>query len=166
MSLRAWLPRPWLSAGLLVLWLLLNNSLAAGQLVIGGLLAVMVAWPVARVWPRPVRLRRPGLLPRYLGRLLWDILIANLEVAWLILTRPSATLRARFIELPLDIQDEIAIAVLATTITLTPGTLAVEVMPDQHRLLIHCLDVADEAELVTKLKNRYEMLLKEMFAEC
>ena len=162
----AGLSRPMLSAALLAIWLLLQNSIALGQILIGGILAVTISGLVARVWPEPVRLRRPELLLRYLGRLLWDIVIANLEVARLILSRPMATLQPRFIELPLDLQDEFAIAVLAATITLTPGTIVVDITPDRRHLLIHGLDVTDEAALIATLKNRYEALLKEIFAEC
>lgn len=162
----AGLPRPMLSAALLAVWLLLQNSIAPGQILLGGILAVAITKLVVRVWPEPVRLRRPELLLRYLGRLLWDMVIANLEVARLILTRPASTLQPRFIGLPLDLQDEFAIAVLAATITLTPGTIAVDVTPDQRQLLIHSLDVTDEAALIAALKNRYESLLKEIFAEC
>ena len=162
----AGLPRPMLSAALLAVWLLLQNSIAIGQILLGGILAVAITKLVVRVWPEPVRLRRPELLLRYLGRLLWDMVIANLEVARLILTRPTSTLQPCFIELPLDLQNEFAIAVLAATITLTPGTVAVNVTPDRRQLLIHGLDVTAEAALIATLKNRYESLLKEIFAEC
>ncbi|CDH44705.1 MAG: Na+/H+ antiporter subunit E [Candidatus Competibacteraceae bacterium] len=160
----ACLPRPMLSATLLAIWLLLQNSLALSQILLGSILAVAITKLVMRIWPEPVRLRRPGLLLRYLGRLLWDMVIANLEVARLILTRPISTLQPRFIELPLALQDEFAIAVLAATITLTPGTIAVDVTLDRRHLWIHCLDITDETALIATLKNRYEVLLKEMFA--
>ena len=166
MNATAWFPHPLLSAALLGVWLLLHNSLAPGQILLGGVLALTISRFVARVWPEPVRLRRPGLWLRYVGRLLGDIVIANLQVAWLILARSPAQLRPAFIALPLELENEFAIAVLAATITLTPGTISIEFIPDQRRLRIHCLDVADEAALITLLKNRYEAPLKEMFAPC
>ena len=83
----AGLPRPMLSAVLLAVWLLLQNSIALGQILLGGILAVAITKLVVRVWPEPVRLRRPELLLRYLGRLLWDMVIANLEVCLLYTSR-------------------------------------------------------------------------------
>ena len=166
MNATTWFPHPLLSAALLGVWLLLHNSLAPGQVLLGGVLALTIPWFVARVWPEPVRLRRPGQWLRYVGRLLWDIVIANMQVAWLILARPPAQLRSAFIALPLELENEFAIAVLAATITLTPGTISIEFIPDQRQLRIHCLDVADEAALITLLKNRYEAPLKEMFTPC
>ena len=161
-----WFPRPRLSASLLAIWLLLNQSLAPGQFVMGAILAILIARLTARVWPTPIRLRRPDLALRYLGRLLWDIVIANLEVTRLIMTRPVESLHPRFIELPLEVQDDLVVALLAATITLTPGTIAVDVTPDRRRLLIHCLDAKDESGRIAVLKTRYEALLREMFAEC
>lgn len=165
-AIATWFPHPKLSVILLVTWLLLQNSLAPGQWLLSGVLAVVIPWLVVRVWLEPVRLRRPGLLPRYIGRLLWDIVVANLNVARLILRRPAVDLRPGFIRMPLDLRNEQAIAVLAATISLTPGTITVEVTPDQSQLLIHCLDLADEMELVATLKRRYEALLKEIFVPC
>jgi multicomponent K+:H+ antiporter subunit E len=159
-------PQPLLSAALLGTWLLLHNSLAPGQILLGGTLALTLAWWVTRIWPEPVRLRQPGQWLRYLGRLLWDIVIANLEVARLILSRSAISVRPGFITMPLELENEFAIAVLATTITLTPGTISVEVLPDPRRLRIHGLDIVDEATLIATLKNRYETPLKEMFALC
>ncbi len=60
----------------------------------------------------------------------------------------------------------LVIAVLAATITLTPGTVAVDLTQDRRQLLIHGLDIENEAALIAVLKNRYEALLKEIFAEC
>ena len=166
MPFPVWLPHPWLSIALLGTWLLLQNSFAPGPVLLGSVLALVIPRFATRVWLQPVRLRRPGQWLRYLGRLLWDIVIANLHVAWLVLTRPPAQLRPALIALPLDLDDAFAIAVLAATITLTPGTISLELIPDQHQLRIHCLDVADEAALIAALKSRYETPLKVMFAPC
>jgi len=166
MHFPVWLPHPRLSAILLGTWLLLQNSFAPGTILLGSALALVIPRFATRVWPQPVRLCRPGQWLRYLGQLLWDIVIANLQVAWLVLTRPPAQLHPALIALPLDLDDEFAIAVLAATITLTPGTISIELIPDQHQLRIHCLDVADEAALIAMLKSRYEAPLKAMFASC
>lgn len=166
MNTTAWFPRLLLSATLLGAWLLLHNSLSPGHILLGGVLALAIPTFVARVSPEPTRLRRPGQWLHYLGRLLWDIVIANLQVAWLILTRPSVQLRPGFIEMPLELENESAIAVLAVTISLTPGTISIEFTPNPRRLRIHCLDITDEAALIATLKTRYEAPLKAMFTPC
>jgi multicomponent K+:H+ antiporter subunit E len=66
--------------------------------------------------------------------------------------------------LPLSLTDEHAITVLATIITMTPGTLTCDVAADRSHLLLHALDLRDEAGLIAELKARYEAPLAEIFA--
>lgn len=162
---RKWLPQPVLSLALLVTWLLLVNSIAPGHILLGALLGILIPQVTVIFWPQRPRLRRPGLLLKYVLIVLWDILIANLVVARIILD-PTRAPRPAFVDLPLDLQDTLAITILANTISLTPGTVTSDVSPDHKSLLLHCLDVDDEAALVAHIKSRYEALLKEIFEAC
>lgn len=157
-----WLPQPLLSLSLVGLWLLLNNSVAPGQIVLGGLIALALPLFTVRFWPHRLCIRRPLTLMRYLLMLLWDIIAANLIVARLIVV-PPARLRPAFIHLPVDLDNEFAIVVLTHTISLTPGTVSADLSPDRRTLLIHVLDLDDEAQLVARIKRRYETPLKEIF---
>lgn len=162
--MRGWRFRPALSGSLLVLWLLLANSMALGQVLIGGLLAVLIPRWAEPFWPARPRACRPLRLLRFTGLVLVDIVRANLSVARLILG-PVEALRPAFVEVPLDLTDELAIAVFASTISLTPGTVSATVSADRRTLLVHGLDVADGARLVAELKRRYEAPLREVL-EC
>lgn len=164
MKRSAWLPHPHLSALLLIIWLLLVNSVAPGQIVLGAVLAVVVPIFTNDFWtdhPKSIRL---WPLLRYGLVLLWDIVVANIEVARLILG-PSSRLQPAFIHYPLELQSEFAITLLASTISLTPGTVTADVDSDGKGLLIHALDVEDEAALLQRIRTRYEKPLKEIF-EC
>lgn len=160
--MRRWLPQPLLSAALLVVWLLLNSTLAPAHLLLGALLAWLLPLLVAPFRPAPVRLRRPWLAACLLARVLWDIVLANLEVARRILG-PEAVLKPHFVWVPLDIEHPWGIATLAGIITLTPGTVSSDLSPDRRHLLVHALDVADPAALVAGIKARYERPLMEIF---
>nr|WP_321466688.1 Na+/H+ antiporter subunit E [uncultured Desulfobulbus sp.] len=161
--MKRFLPRPLMSLCLWLVWLLLAESAAPAHLLLGGALGLGVPLFTARFWPDPSGLRRPLLLVPYLGILLWDIVVANLVVARLILG-PVDRLRPAFIRLPLDLEQDMAIVVLAHTISLTPGTVSIHLSTDRRVLLIHALDVDDEAQLITRIKKRYEQPLKEIFA--
>jgi multicomponent K+:H+ antiporter subunit E len=65
---------------------------------------------------------------------------------------------------PLDLRSPEGISVLAGTITMTPGTVTADVSPDGSALLVHCLDIAEESELVAGIKTRYERRLRRIFA--
>lgn len=162
--MKNWLPQPLFSLCLWLIWLLLGNTLAPGQVLLGALLALILPLFTVRFWPDRPRLRHPLKLVRYIAVLLWDIVVANLVVARLILG-PTRKLRPAFIRLPLDLCSEFAIVVLANTISLTPGTVSADLSLDRRSLLIHALDVEDEAQTIAHLKRRYERPLQEIF-EC
>lgn len=156
------LPQPLFSLFLLLVWLLLVNTVAPGHLVLGTLLAIGLPLLTSRFWPDRPRIHSPWKLLRYIAVLLWDIGLANLAVARLILG-PTRRLRPAFIHLPLDLQNEFAISVLASTISLTPGTVSSDLSADRKTLLIHALDAQDEAAVIAHIKQRYEKPLKEIF---
>lgn len=157
------LPHPILSLALLLIWMLLNNSLSAGHLVLGSLLAVLIPRLSAAFWPEQVRIRRPVLLLRFVGIVLWDILVANVIVARRILG-PVDALQPGFMRIPLDVQSPLAISLLANTISLTPGTVSCDLSPDRRFLLVHALHVTDIEAEVRQIKTRYEQPLKEVFS--
>src|ERR1044071_4244496 len=107
------LPSPVLSVALFLLWILLMQSVSAGTLVLGILLAIF--WPAvtARLRPAPVRLRRPLVMARLFCRVVSDMLLSNAEVAWAILTRRSRDIRSGFVHIPLELRDPNGLAVLA-----------------------------------------------------
>ncbi len=156
------LPYPVLSAALLLAWLLLQQSASAAQLLLGALLATLVPMLTRRFAPECTHLGRPWVAIRLAGRLLWDILRANLVVARLVLG-PRAALQPRFVVLPLELEDPLATALLAGAISLTPGTVSAEVDREAHVVLVHCLHVEDPAALIGQIKQRYEYPLKEIF---
>jgi multicomponent K+:H+ antiporter subunit E len=93
---------------------------------------------------------------------LWDILLANVTVARLILG-PQRRLQPALVELPLDLDDKFALTILANTISLTPGTVSASLSADRRTLLVHALNVHDEAALIAEIKTRYEAPLMEIF---
>ena len=117
-------------------------------------------------WPETLSVRRPLTLGRFVGRVLLDIAIANLTVAWIVLLR-HRRLRPAFVEVPLDLKTDMAISLLANTISLAPGTVSAYLTPDRRILVVHVLDLRSPGErLAGQIKTRYEALLKEVFESC
>ena len=159
------LPHPLLSAILLVIWLLLVNELSIAHLLLGSLLGWAVPLYTARFWPDQVHVRRPLLLLRFLAVVLYDILVANITVARLILGRQER-LRPAFILMPLALRSELAISLLANTISLTPGTVSTYLTADRRCLIIHSLHTTAPEELLATIRQRYEAPLKEILERC
>lgn len=168
-----WLPTPFRSLFLFMVWLLLNNSVSVGHLVLATIFAILI--PILSFSfrdPQPLILK-PGLALKQLLIVLYDIVVANLQVALLILG-PSKKLRPAFIKVPIDLTHDMPITILASCVSLTPGTVSAEVYPiaeslpegeepTQRYLLIHVLDLKDEKALIKQIKQRYEAPLKEIF---
>jgi multicomponent K+:H+ antiporter subunit E len=163
--IRRLLPHPLLSVILLVIWLLLVNELSFGQLLLGALLGWGVPLYTARFWPDQVHVRRPLLLLRFIGVVLYDILVANITVSRLILGRQER-MRPAFIIMPLALRSEVAISLLANTISLTPGTVSTYLSRDRRSLIIHSLHTTAPDELLATIRQRYEQPLREILEGC
>ena len=162
--IRRLLPHPVLSLCLLLGWVLLVNDFSFGHWLLAAFLAVAIPLLCRDMLLTPLRIRRPGLLLRFIGLVLYDIVMANLQVARLVLG-PTRKLRPAFVEVPLELREDLPITILASVITLTPGTVSADLSADRRSLLVHGLDVPDPQALVADIKTRYEAPLKEVF-EC
>ena len=89
-----------------------------------------------RFWPQPAYLTRPGRALRFAGRVLWDIIVANFAVARIVLG-PSSAIRPVFVRVPLDVEGDFAMTVLASVISLTPGTVTAD-LDAEHALTCWC----------------------------
>jgi multicomponent K+:H+ antiporter subunit E len=154
-------PAPLLSVVLFCAWLLLNG-VSAGHVALGAVLGIAIPWFTEPFRPDRFRLRSWPALVTLAVTVLWDIVVSNVQVAWLIIG-PERRIHPRFVWLPLAIRDPHGIATLAGIITMTPGTLSADLTEDRRHLLVHALNVADEAELVASIKARYETPLRRIF---
>ena len=162
--MRWFFPHPMLSLSLLLIWLLLVNSLSLAQILLGGLLGWAIPLLPGSFLVDVPRIRKPFKLVLFGLRVLFDIVVANLHVARLVLG-PKDRLMPAFVEMPLDVRDEFVLAFLSSVISLTPGTVSASLSPDRRTLLLHGLDASDPEGMVTEIKRRYEAPLLEIF-EC
>ncbi|WP_020410435.1 Na+/H+ antiporter subunit E [Hahella ganghwensis] len=158
------LPMPMHSVLLLVSWLILNNSVSPGHIVLGAFLAFTIPLLVSGLHTPQPGIRRYGLAVRYALMVMYDIVVANIEVA-LKIVGPLKNLQPALIAVPMDITNDLLLTVLASTISLTPGTVSAELSEDRKWLYVHVLNLEDEEALIRQIKQRYEKKLREMF-EC
>lgn len=158
-----WLPHPLLTLTLILLWMLLLNDFSVGGLLMGTLLGVIIPVMTSSFWPGRPPVKAYGKALAYMGLVAWDVILANLHVARLILFCRADQLQVRWVTLPLALRSPEAITVLAGTITMTPGTVSCDLSADGRSLLIHCLDAPDAEEAVREMKTRYEARLQEIF---
>ena len=160
---RRLLPHPFLTVLLVLIWQLLVNSLSLGSLVMGLILGILIPLITAAYWPDRPRVNRPFRVVSYVLIVIWDILVANIVVAWTVLTKSNDKIQSTWVSIPLDLKRPEAITILAGTITLTPGTVSADLSDRGHALLVHALDAGDPGAVRDEIKDRYERRLKEIF---
>ena len=161
--LRRLLPHPLLTLALTLVWLGLVNKVTVGNVVLGLFLGLVVPVLTAPYWPNRPRIARPLKVIEYVLVVLWDIVVANVQVALIILFKPNDKIRSAWVSVPLDLTSAEAITVLAGTITMTPGTVSVGLANDGSAILVHCLHADDPEAVRDDIKARYERRLKEIF---
>lgn len=156
-------PHPFLSVTLIVLWFLLVNEFKLGSLVMAAILATVIPLITAVWWPDRPRVHHPIRLVRYAVLVLWDVIVANFQVARIVLFMPRDKIQSAWVVIPLDLTSPEAISLLAGTITMTPGTLTADMSACGRALLVHALHAPDPEAVRDDIKARYEARLKRIF---
>lgn len=157
----AWIPHPFLSALLAISWLLLVHSIAFGHLLIAVILALAI--------PKAVQFFIAPAQPvdwlaaiKLFFVVLWDILVANIVVAKLVLG-PLDKLHPKWIRVPLACNHPNVNTLLALIITTTPGTVSAGLDDERGNILVHSLNAEDEASVIEEIKTRYEQPLMKIY---
>jgi multicomponent K+:H+ antiporter subunit E len=160
-----WLiPHPLLTLILTIVWMLLQNEISAGMIVFGFILGIIIPWGTSVWWPDTPNSFRVGKMGSFILVVIWDIIVANIEVAWIVLTVPTSKLKPAWIVVPLELRQPEAITMLAGTITLTPGTVSADLASNGRSLLVHVLHTDDPDAVRDDIITRYEARLLEIFA--
>ncbi|MCR5863820.1 MULTISPECIES: Na+/H+ antiporter subunit E [Aquincola] len=168
---RRWLAHPVLSLLLAGVWLLLQGGVTVAGVLWAALFGVLLPWLAAPFLSHGTRLHAWQRAFRLTGVVLWDIVLANLTVAW-IAVNPASRPQPAWLRVPLDIRHPTGTVLLAAIITTTPGTVSCVIEGEGGRedddgtrraILVHALDCADADAMVADIKARYEAPLKEIF---
>jgi len=162
--MRRLVPYPLLTLGLLLMWLMLNDSTELAHILLGLAMALVGAAVYARLEPTPGNVGRwlvPGATLAWL--VLVDIVRSNIAVLRIALRLPSRGRVAGFLSIPLALRDPRGLAILAGIVTATPGTSWAHYEAAANVLTLHVLDLVDEEAWVRQFKDRYERRLMEIF---
>lgn len=154
---------PLLPLVLFIVWLLLNDSASAGQIVLGLVFAILVTLAVSSLRPLRAYPHRLYLAIGLIFNVLIDIIRSNIAVGSVILGASRRQPHVGFLKIPLDMRDPHGLAMLSMIITATPGTVWANHTEDNNVLTLHVLDLQDEATWIDTIKNRYERPLMEIF---
>ena len=162
--MRRLIPYPLLTLGLLLMWLVLNDSMDPAQVLLGLLMGLAGGTVYARLEPprgKPGNFVLPAALLTWL--VVVDIIRSNIAVLRIALRLNAPGRVDGFLAIPLALRDPRGLAVLAAIVTATPGTSWAHYDAAANVLTLHVLDLVDEAAWVRQFKDRYERRLMEIF---
>lgn len=153
-----WLVPPLLA----ILWLLLSNSYTLPNLLFAVIAGTAALWLVRNVRETADFRIRPVKVAQLIGLFLVELVKSAVRVLVLALS-PHPVFSPGLIAVPLRVERDFQIALLANLITLTPGTQSVDVSADGRTLLVHCLDVGNPDQTIADIRNGFEALILEAF---
>lgn len=148
---------------LLAFWLVLNESVSPGHVLLGCAVAGLAVFALRRERAGTIVARRPMAGLRLFVAVVADVLHSNVAVGRIVLGLGRANRTAGFVPVPLVLRAPAGLAALACIVTATPGTSWVRYDREENLLTLHVLDLSDPDALVAQIKRRYERPLMEIF---
>ena len=143
-------------------WVALTGQLTPINFGFGFAVGFLLLWLARRAAGESSYFAKVGQVIRFAGFFIWQLVVANLRVTVEILT-PAHTMRPAVVAVPLDVTRPSSITLLANIITLTPGTLSLDVAPNGNVLYVHAMHVQDADEFRQEIKDGFERCIKEIF---
>lgn len=150
-----------LNITLAFIWVLLNNAWTPFTFASGYVIGLVLLYVFRRFLPSEFYLRRVFAVFKLILLFFKELLLANLSVIKHVM-RPKLDIRPGIFALPTELKTNFEITLLANLITLTPGTLTVDVSPDNDILYIHALDIPDVEQVIREIKESFEKQIMEV----
>lgn len=146
---------------LLAIWL---GGLTPRNLAVGVVAGYLLLWLVARFQGKQAKyfIKTP-LFFGFLAYYAWELLKSNAVILYEILT-PGLDMRPGVIGIPIRAKTDLEITILANLITMTPGTLSLDISPDRRTLYIHAMYIHDPEALRKDIQENLERRVLELLA--
>ncbi|MCA1031672.1 Na+/H+ antiporter subunit E [Bacillus timonensis] len=144
-----------------ITWMFLSNSYNTGSFFGGFIIGLLMIFALRRFFPQRFYLKNVYAAFILLLIFIRELILSNIEILKLIL-KPKLDISPGIFVLPTELKKDWEITVLANLITLTPGTLVVDISDDQKYLYIHAMDLKDVDEAIHAIKNTFEKAIMEV----
>jgi multicomponent Na+:H+ antiporter subunit E len=144
------------------IWAAMMGELNLANLVLGLILGYVALFVTVPFTGDTGYFRRLPQVVAFFAWFVWEIIKSNLQVAWDVVT-PSHHATPGVVAIPLDVTTAGEITLLANLITLTPGTLSLDVSDDRKTLYIHAMFIDDPDEVRRYIKENLERRVLELF---
>ncbi len=149
---------------LAIFWAAITGSFSAPNLLLGGSVAILALLLIRKEFAPPVYFQKIKRVISLAGLFLYELALSAYRVSVLILSpNMKSKLKPGIIAFPLSVTSDVEITLLANLITLTPGTLSVDVSEDRKFLYVHALFVPDKKALIREIADGFEIKIIEVF---
>lgn len=143
------------------LWMFLTVSFNASTFIVGFLLGALMLWITKGFFPGRFYMHRVWAVICLIGLFFKELISANIQVL-LLIVQPKMPIKPAIFALPIVLEKDWEITLLSSLITLTPGTLVLDVSEDSKTLYIHALNYGDADEAIDSIKNTFEKAIQEV----
>jgi multicomponent Na+:H+ antiporter subunit E len=149
---------------LALIWAGISGNFTGLNLLFGGLIGAVAVLVLREALSGPRTSRRIRRVLSLAILFLYELMVSAVRVA-LVVIRPdmSKAVRPAIVAVPLSVKSDAEITLLANLITLTPGTLSVDVSADKSVLYVHALCMDDRDAMIADIANGFEKKIREVF---
>jgi len=140
---------------LMLMWVFLTGSYELSSFTFGFIIGFFIMWIIGTQTGGNKYVKIIPRIVSFILYFLYSVVVANLEVAYEIMT-PGLNVTPGIIKIPLDVETNAEISLLANLITLTPGTLSIDVSDDKKVLYVHTMYVQDKDKFIKDIKDGFE----------
>ncbi|HJF30605.1 MAG TPA: Na+/H+ antiporter subunit E [Sporosarcina psychrophila] len=144
-----------------LVWMFMSTSFTASTFIIGFLIGLLLIIMTRRFFPDRLYIWRLWATLKLALLFFKELTLSNISVLQVVL-RPKMDIQPMIFALPTDLEHDWEITLLSSLITLTPGTIVLNVSDDQKTLYIHAIDVDDVEDAIDSIKNSFEKAIKEV----
>lgn len=143
-------------------WAMLNGEINPINFIVGFLIGYIILFVTGRTLGPYPYFRKVWKAIRFTVFFLMELVLSNLHLAYDVLTPYQHLMKPRIIAVPLDVKTDAEITTLANLISLTPGTLSLDVSSDRRVLYIHCMYAKDADTARREIKNGMERWVRDL----
>lgn len=149
---------------LALVWAGISGNFSGLNLLFGGLTGTVAVYFLRDAFAGPHTSRRLRRVLSLVLLFLWELMVSAVRVA-LVVIRPDLkkAVRPAIVAVPISLKSDAEITLLANLVTLTPGTLSVDLSPDKSVLYVHALDMGDREAMIADIANGFEKKVREAF---
>lgn len=146
---------------LTIIWVVLTGRFDFINFIFGFVISFLILWLLARDKNDEKYFKRIPKIINFILFFLYELLKANMHVAYDVIT-PTFYMKPGIVKIPLDAKTDLEITLLANLISLTPGTLSLDVSDDKQVLYVHAMYINDKDEFIRSIKKGFEKKLLEI----